>query len=167
MKKIFNSTTQPWFTFLARLTLAGVLLAAGWIKAMKPHEAAASVRVYEVLPVNIANSFGYILPWIEIGIALLLIVGIWARWSSIAAGTLMVLFVIAISQAWVRKLTINCGCFGNGGITADGKVHPWTYATEIIRDIGLILLSIFITYFPSGKFALDTGTDNHENGGER
>ena len=167
MKKVLNPTTQPWLTLLARWILAGVLLAAGWIKAMKPSEAAASVRVYEVLPVNIANTFGYILPWIEIGIALLLIVGIWTRWSSIAAGALMVLFVIAIAQAWARKLPINCGCFGNGGITADGKVHAWTYATEIIRDIGLILLSIFITYFPNGKFALDNGTKNNENGGER
>ena len=167
MKMVLNPTTQPWLTLLARLILAGVLLAAGWIKAMKPSEAAASVRVYEILPVNIANTFGYILPWIEIGIALLLIVGIWTRWSSIAAGALMVLFVIAIAQAWARKLPINCGCFGNGGITADGKVHAWTYATEIIRDIGLILLSIFITYFPNGKFALDSGTKNSENGGER
>jgi uncharacterized membrane protein YphA (DoxX/SURF4 family) len=167
MKKFFNPTLQPWLTLLARLILGGVLLAAGWIKAMKPSEAAASVRVYEVLPVNIANTFGYILPWVEIGIALLLIIGIWSRWTSVAAGTLMFLFVIAITQAWARKLPINCGCFGNGGITADGKVHPWTYATEIIRDLGLILLSIFITYFPGGKFALDTGNENHENGGER
>ena len=64
MKKFFNPTVQPWLTLLARLILGGVLLAAGWIKAMKPSEAAASVRVYEVLPVNIANTFGYVLPWV-------------------------------------------------------------------------------------------------------
>jgi uncharacterized membrane protein YphA (DoxX/SURF4 family) len=155
MKKFAQTSAQVWLTLLARLVLGGVLLAAGWIKAMAPSEAQASVRVYEVLPTSVANSFGLVLPWLEIGVALLLIVGIWVKWSGLAGGALMLLFVIAISQAWARKLPINCGCFGNGGITADGKVHPWVYATEIMRDLGLILCAGYLYAFPRGKFGLD------------
>ena len=155
MKKFFTTQAQPWITLLARLILGGVLLAAGWIKAMAPTEAQSSVRVYQILPTGVANSFGLILPWLEIGIALLLIVGIWVKWSGFAGGALMLLFIVAISQAWARKLPINCGCFGNGGITADGKVHPWVYATEIMRDTGLVLCAAFLMRFPSGKFGLD------------
>jgi len=155
MKKIFTTNIQEWATLIARLILGGVLLAAGWIKAMAPSEAQSSVRVYEILPVKVANTFGLILPWVEIGIALLLILGIWVKWSGISGGALMLLFIIAIGQAWARKLPINCGCFGNGGITADGKVHPWVYATEIMRDLGLVLCAGFIARFPRGKLSLD------------
>ena len=155
MKKFAQTSAQVWLTLLARLVLGGVLLAAGWIKAIAPNEAQASVRVYEVLPTSVANSFGLVLPWLEIGVALLLIVGIWVKWSGLAGGALMLLFIIAISQAWARKLPINCGCFGNGGITADGKVHPWVYATEIMRDLGLTLCAGYLYAFPRGKFGLD------------
>ena len=68
---------------------------------------------------------------------------------------LMIIFVIAISQAWIRGLPINCGCFGNGGLTADGKVNHWTYFSEILRDLGLIVCGIYIYRNPVGKLALD------------
>ena len=158
MKKYFTPHVQEWLTLVFRLILGGVLLAAGWIKAMAPREAQASVRVYQVLPVKVANTFGLVLPWLEIGIALLLILGIWVKWSGLSGGALMLLFIIAIGQAWARKLPINCGCFGNGGVTADGKVHPWVYATEIMRDCALILCAGFIARFPRGKFSLDDKT---------
>jgi uncharacterized membrane protein YphA (DoxX/SURF4 family) len=155
MKKYFTPTVQQWSTLVARLILGGVLLAAGWLKAISPSEAQSAVRVYQVLPTGLANGLGLVLPWLEIGMALLLIVGIWVRPAALAAGGLMLIFIIAIAQAWARKLPINCGCFGNGGITADGKVHPWVYATEIIRDIGLVLCAGFLLRFPHGKLGLD------------
>jgi uncharacterized membrane protein YphA (DoxX/SURF4 family) len=122
---------------------------------MAPNEAQSSVRVYEVLPVHLANIFGLILPWFEIGLGALLVLGIWVKWAGFASGALMLLFIIAISQAWVRKLPINCGCFGNGGITADGKVHPWIYATEILRDTGLVLCGAYLWRLPQGRLGLD------------
>ncbi|MEJ0014768.1 MAG: MauE/DoxX family redox-associated membrane protein [Actinomycetota bacterium] len=153
--KSFNQYIQSWLTLLGRLVLGGVLFAAGYLKAKNPTEATASVRVYKLLPVSIANIFGYALPWIEIGIALLLIVGIWVKLSSILGGGLMVLFIFAVGQAWARKLAINCGCFGNGGLSADGKVHAGVYLTEILRDIGLTLIAGYLYRFPHGKFGLD------------
>jgi len=146
---------QPWITLLARLILGGTLFAAGWIKLFNSYEAKASVRAYELLPVGLANILGSILPPLEIGFALFLILGIWSRKMALAATVLMAIFVFAIAQAWTRGLPINCGCFGNGGVTADGKVHHWTYFSEILRDIGLILCGIYIYRNPIGKFALD------------
>ena len=157
-------TYQPWLTLLARLVLGGTLLAAGLLKIKNPSEAAASVRVYKMLPVAIANILGYSLPWIEIGIALLLIVGIALKKSALAGGILMAMFIIAIGQAWARGLPINCGCFGNGGVTADGKVHALTYFTEIVRDIGLVILSGFLYRFPQGKLGLDKFATEENDG---
>jgi uncharacterized membrane protein YphA (DoxX/SURF4 family) len=146
---------QPWVTLLTRLILGGTLLAAGWIKLFNSYEAKASVRAYDLLPVGVANILGAVLPSFEIALALFIIVGIWTKRVAIIGTVLMSIFVIAISQAWARGLPINCGCFGNGGVTADGKVHNWTYLSEILRDLGLILCGIYISRNPVGKFALD------------
>jgi uncharacterized membrane protein YphA (DoxX/SURF4 family) len=150
MKKV-----EPWASLIARLILGGTLLAAGWIKLFNSYEAKASVRAYEILPVSLANLLGTFLPSFEIAIAILLIVGIWTKRIALTATILMVIFVIAIAQAWARGLPINCGCFGNGGVTADGKVNNWTYFSEILRDLGLILCGIYIYLKPIGKFGLD------------
>jgi uncharacterized membrane protein YphA (DoxX/SURF4 family) len=146
---------KPWLTLLARLILGGVLLAAGWLKLFNSYEAKASVRAYELLPVWLANTIGTVLPTFEIALGIFLILGVWSRKIAIISTILMGVFVIAIGQAWARGLPINCGCFGNGGITADGKVHNWTYFSEILRDLGLIVCGVYIYVNPVGKFSLD------------
>ena len=146
---------KPWLTLIARAILGGTLLAAGWIKLFNSFEAKASVRAYDLLPVPLANILGTILPGFEILVAIFILIGLWTKKSVLVGTLLMVIFVIAISQAWARGLPINCGCFGNGGLTSDGKVHNWTYLSEILRDLGLIVCGIYIYLNPIGKFALD------------
>ena len=155
MKQLFTPAIRSWLTLLGRLLLGGVLISAGYLKSKNIADARASVRVYKLLPVSVANIFGDILPWFEIGLALLLISGIWVKQVSALSGALMLLFIFAVGQAWARKLAINCGCFGNGGVSADGKVHPGVYLTEILRDIGLTIVAGYLYRFPHGKFGLD------------
>ena len=145
-------TYQPWLTFLARLILGGVLLTAGALKIGNLQKSAMAVRAYEMLPVELANFLGYALPWIEIGIGLLLIVGASVKVCGLLGAFTMLAFIIAISQAWARGLSIDCGCFGGGG-TIDPE--DTKYLSEIIRDIGLLALGVFLYYFPKGKLSLD------------
>ena len=143
---------QPWFTLVSRLILGGVLLAAGLLKVTHPAKSAMAVRAYEVLPIPVANFLGYSLPWIEVGISLLLILGVAVKHAAIFGGFLMFLFIAAISQAWARGLTIDCGCFGGGGQVAKGETK---YLEEILRDTGLVILAIYLVMYPRGKFSLD------------
>lgn len=145
-------TYQPWLTILARLILGGVLLAAGALKVGNLQKSAMAVRAYEMLPVELANFLGYALPWIEIGIGLLLIVGASVKVCGLLGAFTMLAFIIAIAQAWARGLSIDCGCFGGGG-----TINPedTKYLSEIIRDIGLLALGVFLYYFPKGKLSLD------------
>ena len=145
-------TYQPWLTLLARLILGGVLLAAGALKIGNLQKSAMAVRAYEMLPVELANFLGYALPWIEIGIGLLLIVGASVKICGLLGAFTMLAFIIAIAQAWARGLSIDCGCFGGGG-TIDPE--DTKYLSEIIRDIGLLALGVFLYYFPKGKLSLD------------
>lgn len=143
---------QPWITLLARLILGGVLLVAGALKVGNLQKSAMAVRAYELLPTVVANFLGYVLPWLEIGLGLLLILGVAVSISGLFGAIIMLAFIIAISQAWARGLSIDCGCFGGGG-PIDPK--DTKYLSEIIRDIGLLGVGIFLYYFPKGRFALD------------
>ena len=147
MKKL-----QPWIGLLARLILGGVLLVAGYLKAVTPDKSMMAVRAYEVLPIWIANVFGIILPWLEIGAGILLIIGAAIRYAAIFGSALMVLFIIAIAQAWARGLSIDCGCFGGGGTVDPSQTR---YLQEILRDTGLALLGLYLLRYPLTKFALE------------
>lgn len=144
---------QPWLTFVSRLSLGGILLVAGFLKIDEPDKSAMSVRAYELLPISVANAFGYALPWIEVGIGILLILGVAVRLNALIGVSLMVLFIIAISQAWARGLTIDCGCFGSGGQVA---AEDTRYLQEILRDVALAVAGFFAYKYPDGKFGLDS-----------
>jgi uncharacterized membrane protein YphA (DoxX/SURF4 family) len=141
-----------WFGLLSRLILGGVLFAAGWLKIFTPAKSQMAVRAYEVLPISLANFLGIALPWLEVGLGVLLILGIAVRISAIFGGGLMVLFVAAISQAWARGLSIDCGCFGGGGTVEPGQTK---YLSEILRDTGLALLALYLVRYPLTRFALE------------
>ena len=141
-----------WFGLLSRLILGGVLFAAGWLKIFTPAKSQMSVRAYEVLPISIANFLGIALPWLEVGFGILLILGIAVRLSAIVGGGLMVVFIAAISQAWARGLSIDCGCFGGGGTVDPSETK---YLSEILRDIGLALLALYLVRYPLTRFALE------------
>jgi uncharacterized membrane protein YphA (DoxX/SURF4 family) len=143
---------QPWLTLLARLILGAVLLIAGALKVPNLPKSAMAVRAYEMLPIPLANFLGYTLPWIEIGIGMLLIVGVTVKISGALGALTMLAFIIAIAQAWARGLSIDCGCFGGGG-TIDPE--DTKYLSEIIRDIGLMALGIFLYLYPKGRFAIE------------
>jgi len=143
---------QPWLTLFVRLILGGVLLAAGALKIGNLQKSAMAVRAYELLPVSLANFLGYTLPWIEIGVGLLLITGALVRISGLIGAVTMLAFIIAIGQAWARGLSIDCGCFGGGGAI---DPEDTKYLSEIIRDIGLLMLGIYLYFYPKGRFSLD------------
>ena len=143
---------QPWLTLLARLILGGVLFAAGALKIGSLQKSAMAVRAYELLPVSLANFLGYTLPWIEIGVGLLLIAGVAVRISGLIGAFTMLAFIIAIAQAWARGLSIDCGCFGGGGAI---DPEDTKYLSEIIREIGLLILGIYLYFYPKGRFSVD------------
>ena len=150
--KFASGKYGTWFGLLSRLVLGGVLFAAGWLKIFTPAKSQMSVRAYEVLPISIANFLGIALPWLEVGFGILLILGIAVRLSAIVGGGLMIVFIAAISQAWARGLSIDCGCFGGGGTVAPGETK---YLSEILRDIGLALLALYLVRYPLTRFALE------------
>ena len=153
---------QPWIGLLSRLTLGGVLFAAGYLKVDKLDISQMAVRSYELLPIPIANFLGLTLPFFEVVIGLLLILGAATRFVAALGGFTMFIFIIAIAQAWARGLNIDCGCFGGGGTVDPGQTR---YLQEILRDAGLVALALFLVRYPITKFSIDK-TPKQSNAGD-
>ena len=147
-----GSELQKWLSTVARVALGLVLLAASLLKMVDPHQAAAAVQAYQILPVRMAEYVGYGLPLIEFFLAVALIVGFGTRLVAWITAGLMVVFIIGVASAWARGLSIDCGCFGGGGAVAPGHTR---YVQEIVRDLGFIGLAVWLIRFPMSRLALD------------
>lgn len=142
-----------WIGLLARLVLGAVLLVAGVLKVPHPEASVTAVRAYQLLPLELADPVGRALPIIEVIVGALLILGVLTRWAAVAGGLLMVAFIIGIASVWARGISINCGCFGDGGVDPEAiSKYPW----EIARDVALLAGAALLAWRPRTPFALDS-----------
>ena len=143
---------QPWAATVARLLLGGVALYAGAIKLGDLDEAAWAVRAYSLLPDDLADAVGHVLPFAEVLLGALLILGLFTRWAAAAFGVLLVGFAVGIASAWARGLAIDCGCFGGGGPVDPTQVN---YLPDLLRDGALLAVAALLVWRPRSRLALD------------
>jgi len=64
---------------------------------------------------------------------------------------LMFVFIILISQAYLRGKSIDCGCFLNEVSAEDAEAKRWDMIKRIFEDIVFIILLITLKLRPSSK----------------
>jgi uncharacterized membrane protein YphA (DoxX/SURF4 family) len=111
-----------------------MFLAAAWPKFADPGGFAMMVAQYQMLPGFAVNAFSLWLPALEVTVGLALLFAPWERESSLLLGLLMLMFIIALSQALARDLGIACGCFDIQGATDAGE--SWF---ALLRDLVLMV----------------------------
>jgi uncharacterized membrane protein YphA (DoxX/SURF4 family) len=151
-------TTEPqrvmaarWISTGARLILGGVFLVAGGLKVIDPQGSVVAVRAYRLLPNSLVTIVGWGLPFAEIALGLLLLAGIATRVVAAAMATLLIIFILAVVSVAARGLSIDCGCFGGGGEVAPGQT---AYGIELVRDVGLLLLALWLVWRPRSRLTL-------------
>ena len=137
---------------LARLALAAVWLVSGALKAIDLDQTVVAVRAYDVLPRAAVDVVATVLPFLEIALGLLLLLGIGTRLVAIVSGALLLVFVAGVTQAWARGLSIDCGCFGGGGAVAPGAT---AYLQEVVRDAGFLALTAWLVVRPHTLLSMD------------
>lgn len=127
------------FNLILRLILGGVFVFAGVVKIIDPAGFASNIGNYRMLPHEWINLLAITLPWIEVVVGGLLIVGLWKRTNAFLIALMLVVFIAAISQAVARDLNIDCGCFG----TVEGrKVGIITIAEDFAMFAGALWLTL-------------------------
>lgn len=124
---LFNRWTQ----LLLRLIIGGIFIYAGVLKERTPQEFADNIAAYQLLPAALINLVALGLPFFEIMIGLMLIIGFRLRLAACSTLLLILVFAIALASALARGLNIDCGCFGDGKPSA---AKTWL---ALVRDLSL------------------------------
>lgn len=143
----------PAVSTLARWALAVVWGYAGLSKVADPEATVRAVRAYRLLPEPAVLVMGYGLPFLEIGLAVLLLFGLATRVLGSISAVLFVAFIVGVASAWARRLAIDCGCFGGGGQIDPGATR---YVQEIIRDVGFLAMAAWLIVFPQSRLAVES-----------
>ncbi len=136
--------------WIGRLVLGGIFIYAGYAKlflpTMHPHPPigialamfALQVDSYQMLPPWAVNLVAHSLPFAEVGLGLLLIVGWHLRvWATLTSLLILGFFAVVV-RSYAMGLQINCGCFANP--------EPLTIMT-VFRDGLLAALALVMTIF--------------------
>jgi len=121
------------FLWLLRAAVAATFGWAAVTKIADPGGFFAAILTYRSLPEAGALLLALWLPWAELTAAGAVF---WPRHRRAALGLLFafaLMFLGALSQAWLRGLDINCGCFGRPAL-----VRGPAYLHYLARDLVLL-----------------------------
>jgi len=147
---------QPWgraISTVLRLGLGVVWLVAGSLKVGDAPAMVRSVRAFRILPESLVHPVAYAVPFVEITLGALLVLGLAVRLGAVLSSVLLAVYIAAIASAAARGLRIECGCFSQGGDLAKGA--PTHYTSELIRDSLLLVVSLLLAVWPAGYLTLD------------
>jgi putative oxidoreductase len=140
-----GSRTGRALLLAGRLTLGGIFVFAAYAKLhfggawhLRDYQFffAMAINSYNMLPLPVVQGMALVLPWLELVLGALLIVGVGLRWVSSAITVLLLVFMAALTRAAMLGLEINCGCFGYS------SQKP---TTELFHDSGLLILALAVT----------------------
>jgi len=136
MKKLLYNKL---FIFVLRLIIGGLFIYAAIGKIADPQGFANAIYRYEVLPGYFVNIPAIVIPFIEFFAGLFLLLGFYKQGSSFLISVMLSIFIILLLSAYLRGLTIDCGCFYLENTSTKGDI-----ITSIIRDLFMLAASLII-----------------------
>ena len=142
--------------WIGRLILGGIFVYAGFSKLLMPNthfwpmfvlrfslsmnisSFAQQVESYKMISPEASQLVAHTLPFVEIVLGLLLLIGWRLRLWASAITAIMVGFLAVVTRAYLLHMDINCGCFGT-----PEKLTGWT----VVRDGAFAALALIMTIF--------------------
>jgi len=142
--------------WLGRLLIGGTFVYAGYAKLVYPNHNlwpwfmlkfsisanlstfAFQVESYKILGAAASSLVAHTLPFVEIVLGLLLLIGWKLRVWATTVSAILLGFLAVVTRAYLLHMDINCGCFGTP--------EPLTIMT-VLRDSALVLLALLMTVF--------------------
>jgi len=143
-------------SWIGRLALGGIFVYAGFSKLLLPNTNlwplfvlkfsitmnislfAQQVESYKMISPEASQVVAHTLPFVEIVLGLLLLVGWRLRIWAAAITAIMVGFLAVVTRAYLLHMDINCGCFGT-----PEKLTGMT----VVRDAAFVALALLTTVF--------------------
>jgi putative oxidoreductase len=106
---------RRWIALALRLVLGAVFVYAAYTKLRQSWLLfALSIDSYQLLPEWAVLAVARTLPWLELTLGALLIIGLWLRYTSLIVSAILTLFFSVMLVSYWRGNGIDCGCFGVG-----------------------------------------------------
>jgi len=131
---------------ICRIFLGFMFIYASLDKIMNPEEFAKQIGYYKALPFGLENLLAIVLPWVELIVGICLIAGLLVDGATVLSILMMLVFILAISQAMLRGIDITCGCFK---VSAESDSIG---LNTIIRDIVFLIMSFIVLNRQERKF---------------
>ena len=120
-----------------RIGLGLVLLYAGYAKLQQPWISfAATIEAYKILPPDAVIFTARTLPWFEVVLGALLVLGVGLRWVAAVTSALLLMFFAILVRSYALGMDVDCGCFG------PGEKLSWK---TLVRDGLLVGVSVAVT----------------------
>jgi uncharacterized membrane protein YphA (DoxX/SURF4 family) len=141
-------------SLVGRLLVGGVLIYAGFSKALAPAaEFAAALANYHLFPSAWLTPMAWAVPWLEIWAGLFLVAGLYTRWAAGCSAALFAVFLTVLTLAKLRHIDLtSCGCFG---------AETLSPAITFKMDATLLVIALLVLFSnpQSRAFTLDSKTD--------
>ncbi len=142
--------------WIGRLVLGGIFIYAGFSKLLLPNthlwpmfvlkfslsmnlsSFAQQVESYKMISPEASQVVAHTLPFVEIVLGLLLLIGWRLRIWSAAVTLIMAGFLTAVTRAYLLHMDIDCGCFG---------IPEKLTGMTVVRDGAFTALALIMTIF--------------------
>ncbi len=155
MRKLRSFAVAAWgilrnryLSFALRLVVGVTFIVSAVAKLPEKAAFVDEVAEYALLPDALAQVYGTALPWVEITVGSLLLLGLFSRLAS-GVGMLAALScIIANSIVLYRGLNMECGCFGEMAILQTRDA--------LLIDFGLLIMAFQILVHKGEFLSLDS-----------
>jgi len=144
-----NRILKPLLLAL-RAIFGVVFIYAAWAKLKEPWELfALGIMSYQLpLPMGFVQLVARTLPWLELLLGVMLLIGLWGRTVSVVTSLLVLGFFGMVVRAYAKDMDISCGCFGPGG-----KIDAWSLTWHGALAAGGLFLASLVFLSSSRKSA--------------
>ncbi len=157
---------------LARLILGGALLIAAYMKLFDRVWAgndptlafAEAIKGYHLLDADkhhhVIELAAYAIPWTELLVGLLLVVGFWTRPAAFVAFVMLVGFTVANAMVVISGENTSCACFGDLEWPC-GDTISWC---QIARNAVFLATAGYLAVRGAGRLALEVPGSGTKSG---
>jgi uncharacterized membrane protein YphA (DoxX/SURF4 family) len=129
-----------------RLLIGGIFFYAGLEKILDPFDFSLAIYNYRLFPDPLLGVMAATIPWIEAITGVFLLSGFNTKGAAALTSFLLLIFIGLILISAIRRLDIDCGCFGS----LERKVG-WL---AIIEDTSLFVISMSVLLFEKNALNL-------------
>ena len=132
-----------YLQILFRLIVGIVFIYASYDKILDPISFSKNIHNFHITPIFIENLAALIIPWLELIIGILLILGLFLEGTTTITIALLMFFIFILSQAVFRGIDVHCGCFKSEAEIATVDLR-FQLIKRIVEDIILLIFTYFI-----------------------